>query len=113
MAVALRLDGADVIHVRDRSITGYSDEAVFARAFAEDRIVVTFSVHDFIKLARECELHGGVVLLPGESLSRAHQLELVRVAWALVLAEHQAGRSMVNRVLYIEHAGGFRFELLP
>ena len=113
IAVALRLDGGDVAHVRDRAITGYSDELVFARAFSEDRIVVTFNVHDFLKLARGCELHCGVIMLPGESLLRAQQLALVRLAWALVLAEHQAGRGMVNRVLHIEHGGSYRFEDIP
>ena len=42
---------------------------MFARAFSEDRIVVTFNV--------------------------------------------QAGRDMVNRVLRIEHGGGYRFEDIP
>jgi hypothetical protein len=44
---------------------------------------------------------------------RAEQLSLVRAAWALVLAEYQAGRDMVNRVLYVERDGSHRFETLP
>jgi hypothetical protein len=49
----------------------------------------------------------------GGSVPRAEQLSLVRAAWALVLAEYQAGRDMVNRVLYVERDGSHRFETLP
>jgi predicted nuclease of predicted toxin-antitoxin system len=113
IALALRLEGSDVVHVRDRPLNSASDVDVFARAFSEDRIVVTFNVGDFEKLARECQLHCGLILLPTGSVPRAQQLALVRAAWALVLAEHQAGRDMVNRVLYLDHLGSFRFEHLP
>lgn len=90
-----------------------SDVEVFGRAYDEDRIVVTFNVDDFEKLARECILHSGLILIERGSIPRAEQLKLVRTAYALVLAEHQAGRDMVNRVLYMSLTGGFRFETLP
>ena len=113
IGVVLRLDGTDAIHVRDRAMTSVSDADLFALAYAEDRIVVTFNVDDFEQLARDCQLHGGLILLPGESLERAEQLVLVRAAWALVCAEYEAGRDMINRVLYIERDGSHRFVPLP
>ncbi len=112
VAVALQRDGADVVHVRDRAMNGSSDVDVFACAFNEDRIVVTLNVVDFELLARRCPLHAGLVLVESASLTRPQQLQLVQQAWALVLAEHQAGRDMVNRALYIS-VGGHRFEPIP
>jgi predicted nuclease of predicted toxin-antitoxin system len=92
--VALRNEGHDVVHVRDRSMTSAGDAEVLARAFAEDRVVVTFNVEDFEALARACQVHGGLILLPSGSLTRAQQLALVKTAWSLVMAEHDAGRDM-------------------
>ena len=107
-------DASSVAYRRDAGSDRRPDFAdVLARAYAEDRIVVAFNVDDFVKLASECQLHCGLILLPSGSLPREQQLVLVKTAWALVLAEHQAGRDMINRVLYLEHAGGFRFEPLP
>jgi hypothetical protein len=51
--------------VRDRARTSDSDEDLFALAYAEDRIVAPFNVHDLEELACGCELHGGVIMLPG------------------------------------------------
>jgi predicted nuclease of predicted toxin-antitoxin system len=63
VALALRATGIDAVHVRDRSMFGATDPEVLRRAFAEDRILVTANVGDFIKLARSVELHGGIVLI--------------------------------------------------
>jgi predicted nuclease of predicted toxin-antitoxin system len=94
-------------------MTSAGDAEVLARAFDEDRIVVTFNVEDFEELARACQLHAGLILLPSGSLTRAQQLALVKIAWSLVMAEHHAGRDMVNRVLHLEGTGTHRFETLP
>jgi predicted nuclease of predicted toxin-antitoxin system len=112
VAVALQRDGVDVVHVRDRAMNGSSDVDVFACAYHEDRIVVTLNIADFELLARRCTLHAGLILIETASLTRPQQLQLVQQAWALVLAEHQAGRDMVNRALYI-NVGAHRFETLP
>lgn len=113
IAVTLRSEGTDAIHVRDRALNSASDEEVFALAYAEDRIVVTFNINDFEELARNCELHGGLIMLPGETIPRAQQLALVREAWDIVRAEYDAGLDMINRVLYIEMDGSHRLEMLP
>jgi hypothetical protein len=93
-------------------MNGSSDADVFTCAFTEDRVVVTLNVADFELLARRCTLHAGLILVETASLTRPQQLQLVHQAWALVLAEHQAGRDMVNRALYIS-VGGHRFEPIP
>ena len=94
-------------------MNGATDSDVFARAYDEDRIVVTFNVEDFEELARQCNLHAGLILIDRGSIPRAQQWQLVRQAWALVLAEHQAGRDMVNRVLHLGLTGDYRFQTLP
>ena len=68
---------------------------------------------DFELLAGHANLHAGLVLIAEGSIPRAQQEQLVRTAWALLLAEHSAGRDMVNRVLYIGLTGSARFEPLP
>ncbi len=98
IAVALRAEGVDVAHVRDRGLNGQPDTVVFERAYVEDRIVVTINVTDFIKLARAREIHAGLVLLE-EGGTRSEQLELVRRALALIVDEFAAGRDMINRAL--------------
>ena len=56
-------DGIDACHVRDRGGLGTLDHEVLDLAFAEDRILVTSNVADFVKLARARELHAGIVLI--------------------------------------------------
>jgi predicted nuclease of predicted toxin-antitoxin system len=41
IAVALRKEGLDVVHVRDRGMNAATDAAILEKAFEEDRIVVT------------------------------------------------------------------------
>jgi hypothetical protein len=84
---------------------------VFERAFAEDRLVVTQNIGDFVRLARAHGLHGGLVLLE-DGGTREEQLQLVERALELVSGELAAGRDMVNRALYLG-ANGQTFVALP
>jgi predicted nuclease of predicted toxin-antitoxin system len=54
----------DAIHPRDRGRLREPDRVVFARAIAEDRIVVTENADDFRKLAAAVDLHPGLIILP-------------------------------------------------
>ena len=56
-------DGIDACHVRDRNMLGAKDHDVLDRAYAEDRILVTANVDDFVRLARKRELHAGIILI--------------------------------------------------
>jgi predicted nuclease of predicted toxin-antitoxin system len=68
----------DAIHPRDRGRLRDPDHVVFARAIAEDRIVVTENAEDFRKLAASVELHPGLIVLPSVARSEAQRLmELV------------------------------------
>jgi predicted nuclease of predicted toxin-antitoxin system len=113
IAVTLQREGADIVHVRDRGLNAGRDPQVFKCAYDEDRIVVTFNVGDFENLAASSIVHCGLVLLPSGSIVRKRQLALVRQAWEIVSDEHEQGRDMVNRVLYLEQGGGSRLEDRP
>ncbi|HVY39531.1 MAG TPA: DUF5615 family PIN-like protein [Polyangia bacterium] len=62
IAVTLTREGYDVVHVRDRGLLQATDAQVFARAFDEDRIVVTFNCDDFKTRAGCCGARGVGVL---------------------------------------------------
>ena len=113
VAHKLRAEGIDVAHVRDRGILGATDAEVLAKALAEDRILVTSDVDDFLLLARAIDLHGGIVLIEDGSLLRDEQEQVVRHAAALILAEYDGGIELVNRVLRIWLAGEWKFETIP
>ncbi|MBI5497481.1 MAG: DUF5615 family PIN-like protein [Deltaproteobacteria bacterium] len=110
MAEELRTaHGIDAVHVRDRGGLGTTDQAVFALAFREDRVVVTSNVKDFEHLARHSSIHGGIVLIAEGDLGRQEQLAIVLLALAAV----EARGDLVNTVLRIGLAGTPRFERLP
>jgi predicted nuclease of predicted toxin-antitoxin system len=102
-------EGIDAYHVRDRGLLGASDPEVFARALAEDRIVVTANVGDFAALAAYSELHAGVILIHHCSLRRDKQITVVRRALAAVVARGD----LINTALHIEDDDTMRFEPLP
>lgn len=112
-AVRLRVAGFDVVHVRDRALLEASDAVVLARAYEEDRILVTSNVADFARLARAAEVHPGLVLIEQGGLRRDQQLEIVGRALALVQAELEGGADMVNRALRIWADTTYVFDDLP
>lgn len=64
---------------------------------------------DFVKLARACELHAGIVLIEQAGLRRQGQLALIRAAVALITCRGD----MVNQVLRISPDGIMEFEHIP
>ena len=113
VAVALGQSGLDVIHVRDRGLTGATDPQVLDAAFKEDRILVTANVADFDKLARARDLHAGIVFIEGGDLLRHEQEAIIRRAVAAIEQEYQTGHDVVNRVVFIGRGMAANFEELP
>ena len=113
IAVRLRAEGVDAVHVRDRGLLEASDAAVLECAFREDRMLVTSNVDDFVRLARAVQVHPGLVLIEQGGLLRDEQMEVVRRAFALIEAELAGGEDMVNRVLRIGADLTYAFEELP
>jgi predicted nuclease of predicted toxin-antitoxin system len=102
-------DGVDAVHVRDRGLLGAPDPLVLDVAFAEDRILLTSNVADFVKLARARELHPGIVLIEDAGLLRDEQLRVIRHAIAVLQDESD----LVNRVLRVWLDGAAIFEEIP
>jgi predicted nuclease of predicted toxin-antitoxin system len=113
IALTLTRERYDVVHVRDRGLLRATDAEVFARAYEEDRIVVTFNCDDFKKLAQAATVHAGLVFLEDSGLLRDEQLGLVRKALGHVADELIAGRDMINRVLRIWSDSAHVFDPLP
>lgn len=109
VAQTLRTDGVDAIHIRERGLLEASDQRVLDRAFAEERIVVTANVDDFVKLARTRELHAGIILIDSGGLLRHEQLVVIRQACALIGAQ----RDMANLVLRVAIDGVMTFCEIP
>ena len=107
--ILCREDGVDACHVRDRGLLAATDSEVLERAYAEDRVVVTCNVGDFVKLARACDLHPGIILLEDGGMARDEQLRALRRALEVLRAE----REIVNRVLRIWLAGAFVLDEVP
>jgi predicted nuclease of predicted toxin-antitoxin system len=101
VAARLRIEGFDVVHVRDRKLSGKSDHHVLERAYSEDRILVTSNAEDFRKLAAAREIHPGIVLIVDGDLLRDEQEKVLRKTISVIQQEHVAGRDLVNRVLRI------------
>ena len=102
-------NGLDAVHVRERGLLQAPDHDVLDRAYAEDRILVTKNVEDFVKLAGARDLHPGIILLEEGDLVRDEQLRVVRAAVALLGPE----RDLVNRVLRVWADGRHVFDDLP
>lgn len=109
VAVDLRRDGHDAVHLRERGRLGISDAEVLELAFDEDRILVTANVADFRKLAAAREIHAGIVLLLDGGLRRDEQLEVLR----RVLAALVTDGDLVNRALTVALDGGLSIEEIP
>jgi len=109
VAIDLREEGHDMVHIRERGRLGTSDAVVLELAFVEDRTLVTANVADFRKLAAAREVHAGIVLLLDGGLRRDEQLEVLRRV--LVVLIHEG--DLMNRALTVDLIGGFSLEEIP
>lgn len=103
----------DAVAVRDRGLLGASDLQVLEYAFNEDRIVVTANVSDFEKFALASEVHAGIIFIQEGDLLRNEQIEICIEAVVFIQLEIEAGRDMINRVLYVSIDGTKKLESLP
>jgi predicted nuclease of predicted toxin-antitoxin system len=93
VAETLRSGGHDVVHGRDLGLAGVPDTDLFARASAEQRILVTFDL-DFGDIAGSSgEGATGVVLLRLRSPRRAVMIE--RIITALRVSADALARGAV------------------
>jgi predicted nuclease of predicted toxin-antitoxin system len=103
----------DAIHPRDRGRLREPDRVVFARAIAEDRIVVTENADDFRKLAASVDLHPGPIILPSIARLEAQRLMDLVIDRLLRVNAERPHDVLVNSVLTITTTGSIRVEPLP
>ena len=102
-------DGLDAVHIRDRGLLEAKDHEVLEHAYAEDRVLATKNIDDFVKLARAREIHPGIILLEDGDLVRDEQLRVLRAAVAALQGESD----LVNRVLRVWADGKVIVEDMP
>jgi predicted nuclease of predicted toxin-antitoxin system len=103
----------DAIHPRDRGRLRDPDHVVFARAVAEDRIVVTENAEDFRKLAGSVELHPGLIVLPSVARSEAQRLMKLVLHHLVDMSGDRPQDLLVNSVLTISMKGSISVNRLP
>jgi predicted nuclease of predicted toxin-antitoxin system len=87
LAEWLRGEGHDAVHVSEAGFGELPDSAIFERAVADHRVVVTFDL-DFGELAVPGLWHAGVILFRLRTARRDHLQERLRVVIA------QAGQAV-------------------
>jgi len=103
----------DAIHPRDRGRLREPDHVVFARAIAEDRIIVTENADDFRKLAAGVDLHPGLIILPSVARLEAQRLMDLAIEHLARLNTDRPQDAAVNSVLTITATGLIRIDPLP
>jgi predicted nuclease of predicted toxin-antitoxin system len=103
----------DAIAVRDRGLLGISDREVLEYAFNEERIIITANIKDFEKFAQVAEVHAGIVFIKEGYLLRKEQVKICIEAVTFIQQEFEAGKDMINRVLYISIDGTKKLAIFP
>lgn len=91
----LRLDGHDVVHLRDIGMQRMPDEQIFARASDEARVILTFDL-DFARLAFDARTAlPGIVIYRLTDPRAYQQIERLMVALRVARAALEAGAVVV------------------
>jgi predicted nuclease of predicted toxin-antitoxin system len=110
---ARRLQGdgfPDSIHVIHIGLLGFRDDLIVARAFAEDRIIITANGRHYKKLMSRMPLHPGAIIV--EALDSDAAWRLLKQALAVIQQQPRPADYMVNRVVEVSLAAGVRPYLL-
>lgn len=94
-------------HAAHVGLAGQPDPEVWRYAWEHDQIVVTNNVGDFLTLARDAEVHPGIIALRESGLSAQEQYARIREALPLI------GPDFINRVLDIREGGAMDTLIIP
>jgi predicted nuclease of predicted toxin-antitoxin system len=94
-------------------LSAKSDPEIFRYAYANDMVVLTINVGDFLTLAKGVELHPGILALRVSGLSSDEQWRCVKPAIEAWLASEDPASDLVNSVVEIFEDGKFRRYTLP
>lgn len=92
-------------------LQGKPDIDVWRYAFENDQIVVTVNFGDFIALAKDVELHPGVIAFREAGLARLTQWS--RLKEALDYIESNCAGDLVNKVLEVRGSSDFLLQEIP
>jgi predicted nuclease of predicted toxin-antitoxin system len=94
----------DAIHLIHIGLLGFRDDQIVARAFAEDRIIITANGRDYKKLMSNMPLHAGAIIV--EALEGNAVWLLLEQALAFIELQPLSADYMVNRVVEVSLASG-------
>jgi predicted nuclease of predicted toxin-antitoxin system len=107
VAVRLRAQGHDAVHLRELGLQDLGDEAVLAKAMAERRVVLTFDL-DFADIATAA---GGARV--AVILFRLRSAQTTRIIDRLGQVLTSAGRALEKGAVVIVEEGRVRIRRLP
>ena len=96
----------DTVHPIHVGLRGARDDMIVARAFAEDRIIVTANARDFRRLLAQQPLHPGAIIV--DALPSDQTWQLILLAIAFIELQPDPADYMVNRVVEVSATFGIR-----
>ncbi len=101
----------DAVHPAYIGLSGVRDDTIIARAFADDRIVITANGRDYRKLLARMTLHPGAIIV--EALEREQTWQQIVLALDVIEQQASPADDMVSRVVEVSAADGVRDYQLP
>ena len=102
---------ADAIHPIHIGLRRARDDQIAARAFAEDRVIISSNARHYRRLLQAAELHPGAILVEQTDLETAWSQIMLALDH---IARHQApDEYMVNRIVVVSARDGVMAYELP
>ena len=102
----------DAVHPIHVGLLGARDDQIVARAFAEDRSIITANGRDFRRLFSRMTIHPGAIVV--EALEREATWRQIRAALGFIEMQPTPVDYMINRVVEVSAVSGVTpYELPP
>jgi hypothetical protein len=102
LAAALAAEGIDAVTIIELGMAGTPDPEVFAHAVADDRVVLTENVGDFIAIAAQHSSTGAHH--PGLLIALSNRFSRRRAGYGRLIAAIKTHRreDLTDRIIYLE-----------